>query len=165
MPDRIFITRLSVSSVFLLLQSCRLGIQEYINELHRKQAVREERLGKQPCLLLASPICPLHLGQHGKRLRPNCPTVCRSTLHQLNIESNIVQYLCCVHKAEEITLSDMGNATWAFFTSISPPETSICLKSHLNPAKAFSSQCSHSSLSALLRARQELTGWKWIPLF
>lgn len=43
------------------------GIQEYINEIHRKQAVREERLGKQPCLLLTSSIWPLHLEQHGKK--------------------------------------------------------------------------------------------------
>lgn len=46
------------------------GIQEYINEIHRKQAVREERLGKQPCLLLTSSIWPLHLEQHGKKLWP-----------------------------------------------------------------------------------------------
>lgn len=46
---------------------CRQGIQEYINETHRKQAVREERLGKQPCLLLTGPICPLHLERHGKK--------------------------------------------------------------------------------------------------
>lgn len=31
---------------------------------HRKQAAGEERLGKQPCLLLTGPICPLHLDQH-----------------------------------------------------------------------------------------------------
>lgn len=43
------------------------GIQEYFNETHRKQAAREERLGKQPCLLLAGPICPLHLEQHEKK--------------------------------------------------------------------------------------------------
>ena len=43
------------------------GIQEYINETGRKQAAREERLGKQPCLLLTGPICPLHLEQHGKK--------------------------------------------------------------------------------------------------
>lgn len=40
------------------------GIQEHFNETHRKQAARGERLGKQPCLLLTSPICPLHLEQH-----------------------------------------------------------------------------------------------------
>lgn len=28
--------------------------------------MREERLGKQPCLLLTSSIWPLHLEQHGK---------------------------------------------------------------------------------------------------
>lgn len=40
------------------------------------------------------------------------------------------------------------------------------LKSHLNFTKeAFASQWSHSSPGALLSAKQELTGWKWIPWF
>lgn len=54
--------QLSVSSASR--RAATRGIQEHFNETHRKQAAREERLGKQPCLLLTSPICPLHLEQH-----------------------------------------------------------------------------------------------------
>lgn len=60
----------SFSRVLWVAKLAWPGIQEYINEIHRKQAVREERLGKQPCLLLTGSICPLHLEQHGKRLWP-----------------------------------------------------------------------------------------------
>lgn len=58
--------QLSVSSASR--RAATRGIQEHFNETHRKQAAREERLGKQPRLLLTSPICPLHLEQQqGKK--------------------------------------------------------------------------------------------------
>lgn len=167
-PNCIFITRISVSLEFLVQQKkkCRRGIQEYINETHRKQAVREERLGKQWCLLMASPICPLHLEQHGKKTMAQFIRHCTvNTLHRI--------ILCWfyIKKAEVIILTyklDVPHEKRhvpAHLTP-SPPEASVCLeKSDLKLAEAFSSQWPHSSHSAFAGARQELTGWKWIPWF
>lgn len=54
----------SFQAQFLSGRGARWRSRDTSMKRHRKQAAGEERLGKQPCLLLTGPICPLHLDQH-----------------------------------------------------------------------------------------------------
>lgn len=122
--------KIQFASAFLVLQKlARPGIQEYINEIHRKQAAREERLGNQPCLLLTGTICPLHLEQHGKKdyglfyhrvLQTNY-------LQHIYTETGL-QYVFIIIWNGVIKQNCYKTSEWDFLprTSLSPAET-ICL--------------------------------------
>lgn len=160
MPIFIFTWQLSVSNGVLVLQSCMQGIQEYFNETHRKQAAREERLGKQPCLLLTGPICPLHLEQHEKkRLWPNSSDsallyTTQPNYFNINIE---VFFLQAEVNPWEVTVG-------RFHPCFSPSILNFYLF-----IKSFESSKGSLWFTVVSffahRAKQELTGWKWIPCF
>lgn len=127
---------------------------------HRKQAAGEERLGKQPCLLLTGPICPLHLDQHegvcGGHYIPFI-TSSQSALiatNYSNINLDLARF-----SWESVATGDSGRIC----TTECPSWTRICLQNHLNvPEGVLGSQWSHSFLK---EQKPELLGWKWIPCF
>lgn len=172
MPILLSTWQLSLFHIFPMLQSCRQGIQEYINETHRKQAAAERKgwESSHVCYWLALSALCTWSNMEKKGLWPN--SLDSALLYTAKADYFYSWVISVLPEAEERIHNWMNSYSWTFLLTLHSVHLKINGYFFFNKS---SESCKGSLKFTVVsffplsftksKAKQELTGWKWISRF